>query len=122
MRPQYFTIPGRLPGLNEIISANRSNHHCGAKLKRDSDDLVRMCIRKAGIKPMKRPVQVDFCWIEKSRARDKDNIRVGAKFVMDALVAEGVIPDDSQRFVEGFTDTYQVSKTNPRVVVTLTEV
>lgn len=37
---QYkLTIPGRLPGLNELIEAERSNRYKGAQLKKDAERL-----------------------------------------------------------------------------------
>ena len=32
-----LTIPGRLPGLNELIDAERSNRYKGAQLKKDAE-------------------------------------------------------------------------------------
>ena len=35
---QYkLTIPGRLPGLNELIEAERANRYKGAQLKKDAE-------------------------------------------------------------------------------------
>ena len=39
---QYkLTIPGRLPGLNELIEAERSNRYKGAQLKKDAEHDVK---------------------------------------------------------------------------------
>jgi len=38
---QYkFTIPGRLEGLNEYTSANRTNPHKGGMMKRKNEDSI----------------------------------------------------------------------------------
>lgn len=37
----FLTIPGRLPGLNEYISAERTNRYKTAKMKFAQDALVR---------------------------------------------------------------------------------
>jgi Holliday junction resolvase RusA-like endonuclease len=110
-----FTIPGRLPGLNDYVAACRSNPHAGAKMKRDADALVRSCL--AGAKPVPSPVHVSIRWIEKNARRDPDNVRFGIKFILDALVGAGVLTNDTQRDVASMTDTFEVDKVNPRVEV-----
>lgn len=98
-----FTIEGRLPGLNEVISSNRSNKFKGAKLKRDTQDLIGFYIRKAlmdgSLRPVKGPVEISIHFNERTKRRDVDNIQSAQKFILDAMVEQGVLPDDSQRFV-----------------------
>ena len=44
---QYkLTIPGRLPGLNELIEAERSNRYKGAQLKKDAERRICAEIRR----------------------------------------------------------------------------
>lgn len=35
-----FTIHQRLPGLNEVIAANRTNKYAGAKLKKSTEEAI----------------------------------------------------------------------------------
>lgn len=37
-------IPGTLPGLNDYIDAERSNKYQAAKLKRQTEEMIVMCI------------------------------------------------------------------------------
>lgn len=39
-----FTIDGRLPGLNELINADRRNVHAGNHMKRENQEAVQMYI------------------------------------------------------------------------------
>ena len=116
---QTFTIPGRLPGLNEIIAANRSNRYLGAKQKRETQHLV--AAYAMSLRATSHPVTVAIEWYEPTRRRDTDNITAGAKFILDALVEIGKLPNDSQAYVTGITHTVHVDKADPRIVVTLEE-
>lgn len=116
-------IPGTLPGLNEFIDAERAHRLKGARMKRDAETIVRYTIRQQlnGVKP-KTPVWFDYCFIEPSRRRDKDNISAFAhKIIQDSFVKEGILDNDGWKHVEGYMDTFEVDPENPRIEVTLLE-
>ena len=72
---------------------------------------------------MRPPVTVSFTWVEPDMRRDKDNISSAKKYVLDALVECGVVPDDNWKCIAGnLPDQYKVNKANPRVIVELEEV
>lgn len=117
MRSYTFTVPTKLPGLNEYTKACRSNAYVGAKMKRDAEDVIRWYIKaqlgkaiKAKRLPPKAPVKIYFRWSEAGRLRDKDNIAFAKKFLLDAMVAEGVIYDDKWDYVDGFEDSFFKAK------------
>lgn len=114
---QAFEIPGRLPGANEYIGECRKNARAGGKLKKEATERVVVAARH--LVPMQKGVQVSITWIESNMRRDRDNIRFGAKFVLDGLVQAGIIENDGWTWIEGISDTYRVNKTNPRVIVEL---
>ena len=106
-RGYSFDIPFRLPSLNEYVLANRSNRYSGAAMKRQYEDGIRMCIRASGLPKITGKVFIVFTWFEKIMRRDPDNISaVGRKFILDALVAEGIIIDDSCKYIDGFRDMF----------------
>lgn len=115
-----FTIPARLPGLNELIAANRSNPHAGAKLKRETDEAVRLAIRAARLTPIKGAVKMRITFFEPNKKRDPDNVYSGVKFILDALVREGILQNDSQRILpppEPIAYSYDIDPARPRVEV-----
>lgn len=116
-----FTIDGRLDGLNEYTKANRSNRYAGAQMKSKNEARVLEGIDAAGLTGLRiaGPVLVSFCWCEKDRRRDADNVAFAKKFILDALVKRQIIEGDDPKHVVGFSDTVQVDKDNPRVVVTI---
>lgn len=118
---QQFTIPGRLDGVNEYTYTNRRNPIEGGKMKRRNQDAVCWAIKAAHLKPMGK-VNVHVEWIEPNMRRDKDNIRGGIKFILDALVEMGILANDGWNQIGNLSDSYMVNKREPRIIVTLEEV
>lgn len=115
-------IDGTLAGLNEYTKACRGNRYSGAKMKKDNEAIIKSYIFLQGIKPLKGRVKLAFRWYEPNRKRDFDNICFAKKFILDALVASGIIEADSWRCVTGFTDEFFVDKENPRIEVSIHEI
>lgn len=111
-----FLIKHKLPSLNEYTRACRSNAYKGAKLKAESEEVIGWAIKEALLKKsLQKPkgaVIVKFEWHEKTQKRDADNIAFAKKFILDALVKMGVLPDDSRKYVKGFYDTIIDDKTD----------
>lgn len=113
-----LTIYGRLEGLNDYIKACRTNKFLGAKLKRDIESVITGYIQEQIPNVhFTEPVRLSFRWYEPNRKRDLDNISASKKFLLDALVSNGVIKTDSWQGVVGFTDKFFVDKDNPRIEV-----
>ena len=118
---QRFEIKGRLPGANEYQAACRRFAKEGARMKREATEAVAWSAKVAHLKPMRAPVMVRITWIEPNMRRDKDNIRFGAKFVLDGLQEAGVIGNDNWKWIAGISDDYRVNTVDPRVIVELEE-
>ena len=118
---QEFEIRGRLDGANEFIRAHNKGRKAGARCMRENKEVVIWAIKTAHLKPMAGKVNIHYTWIEPNMRRDHSNIRFGDKFIEDALVDAGIIKDDGWSFVGEITDTYRVSRKNPRIIVRLEE-
>lgn len=126
LTPEYLRqvirceIDVKIPSLNQYVGECRRNKYAGAKLKRDTEDAIGWYLR--GLQKIRRPVFIRFHWVEKSRKRDLDNISgFGHKCILDAMVKQGIITDDRQKFVYGFCDTVSIGKTN-KVILYIEEV
>lgn len=118
-----FTIRGTLPGLNELIEAERRNRFIGAKLKKQYEAVVMRAARSLGNVEFEEPVYMVYHWYEKDRRRDKDNIcAFGRKVIQDALVKARYLSNDGWKNIAGFEDRFYVDKDKPRVVVEILEV
>lgn len=116
-------IKGTLPGLNEYIEAERRNKYLGAKMKRQTEQVVILCA-KSQLRRAKfdRPVFMRYTWYEKNRRRDKSNIcGFGRKVIEDGLIKAGVLRNDGWNEIEGFSDRFFVDKKNPRIEVEFEE-
>lgn len=118
-----LTIPGRLPGLNEYTEANRVHNQKGAKMKRQSQEIVTWHIlAQLHKKRITKPVFLLFTFYEQDRRRDLDNVSSFArKVIQDALVKSGTLADDGWDHVTGYLDRFVVDKQNPRIVVEFIE-
>ncbi len=116
-------IHGRLPGLNELIDAERTHRQAGAALKRKSETFIRAHIREQlrGYHP-KPPVTLYYYFYEPNKRRDLDNIAGFAhKVIQDSLVKEKIIENDGWDYVKGFYDSFHVCKEFPRIEVEIVE-
>lgn len=112
-------IPGRLPSLNEYIAACRTNPHAGAKMKAEAEQRVMWSL--ARLPHLKKPIRINFFWVEPNARRDLDNISAGKKFILDAMQKAGKLPNDNRKYVKGFSDDFAVDKNNPRIELTIVE-
>lgn len=100
-----FIIQSKLCSLNDYVNACRSNAYKGAKFKREVEDIIGWYIAISKLPKISSPVIIHFEWHEKTKRRDADNIASAKKFILDALVKQGILIDDSRKYVRGFTDT-----------------
>lgn len=119
MKRYCFTIPYKLPGLNEYIRACRGNRYEGAKMKRDVERLIAVYARR--LPEITGPVRVSFTWKEGDRRRDLDNVAFAKKFILDGLVKSGKLQDDNRRHVLGLIDNFTYTPKHWGVEVVLTE-
>lgn len=110
-----YVIKGKFATLNEHDGANRSNRFLGAKLKHEMTEMVAWQLK--GKPPITSPCTLHFTWHYSSRA-DFDNIAFAKKYVQDGMVKAGILADDNQKHVLGFSDTFtKVDKGDEGVIV-----
>jgi len=115
-----FTIPYRLPGLNEYTRENRRNKYGGNKVKQEAEEGI-MWILKSVKTQIDKPVRIKFTWYEQTKRRDKDNVVFAKKFILDALQKSGVLKNDNNKYILGFQDEF-VYRQGDKVVVEIWEV
>lgn len=124
-----ITIPGRLPGENEIVSMSGSFQSRGSKRlylyqreKADIEDRVGRLIpgkyRSRRVAPLQR-FSIEIQWVEPNNKRDPDNIAAGIKFILDAFKRFGLIANDGRKNVTSIKHEFFTDSKNPRIVVKL---
>lgn len=93
------------PGLNEHIAEERKNRFTGGKLKKQETEWVKYTCQRLKIPPiLDYPVQVRFSWYIPNKKKDLDNIVFAKKYILDGLVAAGVLQGDGQKHVNFISD------------------
>lgn len=117
-----LTIGGSLPNLNEYTKANRANIFVGANMKKKAEIKITSYIQQQlhGVNTVDK-CTIRFVWVEKDKRRDLDNIAFAKKFILDALVSNGILKGDGWSCVTGFSDSFNVDKERPRIEVYIEE-
>lgn len=105
-------IPGRLPGLNDIVAAAKAGRNRGAmysEQKRAAEARIEAAIYDAELPRFER-VTLAYELVEPpgppNKDRDIGNVLAGAtKYVEDALVRAGVLPTDGPGCIVGYDKT-----------------
>ena len=111
-------LPMKLPSLNEYVRVCRTNAYMASKFKADIEDEIGMYL--IGCPKFINPVVIRFHWIEDNKRRDLDNICFAKKFILDAMVKNGVLQNDNRKCVTAFTDTFGYEK-QARVILEIEE-
>ena len=123
-----FEIPGRLPGLNELIKVSRGTKGKGslmaaARQKKNWTNRVALHILNQlprGLStPIPYPIFVKMIWVEIDKGRDPDNIVSAKKYLFDGMIVAKLIKKDGWKNIAGFKDRWIVDKKKPGVVVTI---
>lgn len=93
-----------MPSLNDVIAKNRTNRYVGAKFKKDIEEVIGWAIKQAltmgTLKPVNKSCVIYIDWHESTKRRDSDNVQSSQKFILDAMVENGILPNDNRRYVK----------------------
>ena len=121
-----FNIPGKLPSLNEFLDSTKRHkrgYYAGNDMKRKWERYISAYIpgRYKGL-CLDGKYAVVFKFYEENYRRDPDNISsVARKFILDALVKNKVLKDDSRKYIKELQDVYYTDKDRPRIEVIIIE-
>ena len=118
-----LTYKGKLPSLNELIKAGRTNRYVGAKVKRDlTQNLAWIFKAQARGKKYTDKVTIAIHCYEGNLRRDDDNVLSGAcKVILDALQVAGIIPNDSPKYVHLRPERFQSKDKSYYTIVEIEE-
>lgn len=112
-----LTIPGELPGTNEIIDAAKlkaKKYQAYSQMKETYTDTVAWIAKGYG--PFDR-IDIIIIWVCKNQKRDKDNISGGIKFILDGLKKSGMIKNDGWKQIGDIAHKFDIDKNNPRIEI-----
>lgn len=111
-------IPIKFVTLNGYVDMCRKNKYQAAAYKKKIEYEISCFLHK--LPKFNNPVAIEFYWHEADRRRDPDNIAFAKKFILDALVANGNLRNDTQKYVKGFSDHFVQDK-ETKVVLKIKE-
>jgi Holliday junction resolvase RusA-like endonuclease len=88
-------------------------------MKKNHEEKICWIIKKL---PQFDKVKIRITWYEPNAMRDPDGIIAGLKFIMDSLVKMKVIPNDSQKYIKGIENIFDIDRDNPRIEVEIEQV
>lgn len=116
---QHLTIPGRLPGWNQL---NTGRRWADRAAKKDAMELVGWEIRRQHIKPVNSKAIVKITCYEQDRRRDPSNVRAGAeKIILDALQNCGIIRNDNWHWLADTPAVVEYDRQRPRIEIEIIE-
>ncbi|MGM0175730.1 RusA family crossover junction endodeoxyribonuclease [Enterococcus sp. DIV0800] len=116
-----ITIKNHLTDLNAYIAAINRNRLAGNRIKQKETYVVRHAFLQKidEFKNLKLPIALDIIWFCKDKRKDKDNIAFAIKFILDGMIAAGVIKNDGWSEISGFSHHFEVDKKRPRIEITV---
>lgn len=125
MSAEVLTIYGRLIGTNELINTARTNRFLAAKQKHEQMDIVTAAIlsdKEFRNNKYTKSVVANIDFYEPNEKKDVDNvIGGGIKIIFDSLVVNGILADDSRKYLSKVVCSVYVDKASPRIEVRLIE-
>jgi hypothetical protein len=123
MNERHFSIwiPVVFPSRNKAEIAARSNKFAGAALKKKYTQVAALFIGRhvcRGWVPLQR-YSVSFLWVCKDERHDPDNLIAGSKYVLDGMVAAGLVAGDGWKNVQKIENRFIVNKSNPGVEISI---
>ncbi len=107
--------------LNEYIKAERTNKYISAKIKKEQTNKVYyLAIEQKFKLPANTKFDVQILWLIPNKKPDPDNISFAKKFVLDGLVNAKILENDSLKFINSFSDSFEVDKTKPYISCVVT--
>ena len=114
-----LTIYGQLTDFNKHEKAARGHWRTAAKIKKaETNRVAKECLLiENKHEELKYPIDLNFYWYCKDKKIDKDNLAFAKKYILDGMVAAGVIPNDTWEYIGDFSDIFLIDKLNPRIVI-----
>lgn len=117
---QYFKyVIDSVPPSNNKYMGNSNSFRKYGKEKEKWHWLIKAAIKHKPIKPLSKAIVSITYFFKDGRRHDPDNY--SGKFILDPLVKEGIIADDSFKVIDLRINQGGVDKNNPRTEIEVME-
>tara|TARA_R100001530_G_scaffold13251_1_gene12241 strand:- start:1773 stop:2123 length:351 start_codon:yes stop_codon:yes gene_type:complete len=100
------SIPGRFPTLNQYRNWNHWQH---SKQKNTFSESIELALIAFKVKDVSIPMILNVTAYT-TRMRDVDNCVIAAKYFLDVLKKQGLIPDDNPKYVKSLILQWKKAK------------
>lgn len=104
-----FSIPHRLPTLNNELNEAKKHWAIYAKHKKNTQAFIAMYIQQSRIKKITGCNHYQFIWKRRTFRGDLDNMGFAVKYIFDTFKVLGIIDDDNTKRVAGITHLFERS-------------
>lgn len=116
---KVFTLPLRLPGINEYQNACRRHPLQGSAMKKQWMKAVMTYL--VPVTKLTWPAQFEIIYTEPNKKRDIDNVTgFGSKVILDSFVKAGFLPDDGPDYVNKI-DSSVIYGSEPQIEIYVKE-
>lgn len=112
-----FVVSSTLPALNEYINKERGSKMGAAQIKKKVTTNIRWEILSQKVKRVDDLIDLKLFWIQPNNKKDPDNVFFGIKFILDAMVAAGVIEQDGRKNIRNIFNHIETQKGKTQVIV-----
>ena len=119
---EKIVINGTLPSLNTIINEAKKHPMAYASMKNESTQTCQWPMKELPPDFTPDKVFLDITYFVPNWRTDPDNVAAAKKFIMDALVEEEIIEDDTHKFIAGWEESFKKDKENPRIEIEIEKV
>ncbi len=116
----HFKYETSLMPMNEVIDKNRRHKILGANAKKAMTDKIKLLTMAQTRQRLTGKYDFRIVWTVNTR-HDPDNIYSAVKFILDGMVAAGLLPKDNSKHV-GKISNEIVRSASPRIDVYMTPV
>ena len=103
---ETLIVRGKLPDFNSLLNDVKRHWKFYAKSKKYWTGVtVAECVAQR-LRPVTPPCGDWTSSGTTTAVKTPDNIRIASKMIIDGLVKASILPEDNQKIIKGFTDTF----------------
>lgn len=119
---ETVVIDGTLPDLNTMINEAKRHKMEYHKLKKQNTEKCQWVFKKLPPDFDPDKIFLNITYYVPNWKTDIDNVAAAKKFILDGLVKEGIVDDDTHSYIKGWKENFKKDKENPRIKIVIEEV